>query len=442
MSVPKITKMEVYPVAGYDSMLLNLSGAHGPFFTRNIVILTTDEGKVGVGEVPGGEKITNTLEKAKDIVIGSSIGEYKAVLQKIQKEFAYLDEGGRGEQTFDLRIMVHALTAIETAFLDLLGKHLHVPVAALLGDGQQREKVGVLGYLFWVGDSSKTDLPYIQDDDNSSEWGRLRRKPAMDIDSLVKLAQAAYDKYGFKTFKLKGGVFDGEKEVAAMKALHKAFPNAKLDLDPNGGWTLKQALHYADELKDVLHYIEDPAGAENGFSGREILARFQKLTHMPVATNMVDTDWRQMSAAIALNAISIPLADPHFWTMEGAVRVAQLCNQFDLNWGVHSNNHFDISLAMVANAAAAAPGRLYDVDTHWIWQDGQNLTKNPYKIENGQLTVPRTNEGLGIEIDMDAIKRAHQLYVDNNLGARDDAAAMQYLIPGWKFDPKRPALVR
>lgn len=227
-----------------------------------------------------------------------------------------------------------------------------------------------------------------------------------------------------------------------MKALHEAFPNAKLDLDPNGGWSLKQALHYADELKDVLHYIEDPAGAENGFSGREILARFQKLTHMPVATNMVDTDWRQMSAALALNAISIPLADPHFWTMEGAVRVAQLCDEFDLNWGVHSNNHFDISLAMVANAAAAAPGRLYDVDTHWIWQDGQNLTKNPYKIENGQLTVPRTNEGLGVEIDMDAVKKAHQLYVDNHLGARDDAAAMQYLIPGWKFDPKRPALVR
>ena len=308
MSVPKITKMEVYPVAGYDSMLLNLSGAHGPFFTRNIVILTTDEGQVGVGEVPGGEKITDTLEKAKDIVIGSSIGEYKAVLQKIQEKFAYLDQGGRGEQTFDLRIMVHALTAIESAFLDLLGKHLHVPVAALLGDGQQREKVGVLGYLFWVGDASKTDLPYIQDDDDSSEWGRLRRKPAMDIDSLVKLAKAAQDKYGFKTFKLKGGVFDGEKEVAAMKALHEAFPDVKLDLDPNGGWSLKQALHYADELKDVLHYIEDPAGAENGFSGREILARFQKLTHMPVATNMVDTDWRQMSAALALNAISIHIS--------------------------------------------------------------------------------------------------------------------------------------
>ncbi|MCH4010961.1 MAG: glucarate dehydratase [Furfurilactobacillus sp.] len=442
MSVPKIKKMEVFPVAGYDSMLLNLSGAHGPFFTRNIVVLTADNGAVGVGEVPGGQKITDTLEHSKMLVEGSSIGEYKATLQKIRNKFSYLDKGGRGNQTFDLRIMVHALTGVETALLDLLGKYLHVPVAALLGDGQQREHVGLLGYLFWVGDTSKTDLPYLQNDDDTSEWGRLRRKPVTDVESLVRLARASYDKYGFKTFKLKGGVFDGEKEVAAIKGLHEAFPDVKLDLDPNGGWYLKDALHYADELKQDLHYIEDPCGAEDGFSGREILAEFQQLTHMPVATNMVDTDWRQMSHALALNSISIPLADPHFWTMEGAVRVAQLCDEFNLNWGIHSNNHFDISLAMIANTAAAAPGNVYDVDTHWIWQDGQYLTKNPYQIKNGQLTVPRKNEGLGVEIDMEAVKKAHQLYVDNNLGARDDAITMQYLIPGWKFDPKRPAMVR
>ncbi|CAJ1179015.1 Glucarate dehydratase [Companilactobacillus paralimentarius] len=442
MSIPKIEKMDVYPVAGYDSMLLNLSGAHGPYFTRNIVVLTTDEGQIGVGEVPGGQKITDTLNQSKELVIGRTIGEYKDVLLKVKEKFSYLDKGGRGQQTFDQRIMVHALTAIETSFLDLLGKHFHVPVAALLGDGQQREKVGVLGYLFYVGDTSKTDMPYLQDDDNSSEWGKLRRKPAMDPESIVKLAQSAYDKYGFKTFKLKGGVFDGEEEVAAIKALHEAFPEAKLDLDPNGAWSLKQAVHYADELKGILHYIEDPCGGEDGFSGREILSEFQQITHMPTATNMVDTDWRQMSHAIALNSVSIPLADPHFWTMEGAVRVAQLCNEFNLNWGVHSNNHFDISLAMVANAAAAAPGRVFDVDTHWIWQDGQNLTKNPYKIENGQLTVPKTNEGLGVKIDLDKIKQANELYIEKNLGARDDAKAMQFLIPNWKFDPKKPSMVR
>ncbi|CAM3155607.1 enolase C-terminal domain-like protein [Lactiplantibacillus plajomi] len=442
MSTPKIVKMDVYPVAGYDSMLLNLSGAHGPYFTRNIVVLTTNEDQVGVGEVPGGQAITDILEKSKDLVVGKTLGEYKGILQNMRTKFGYLDAGGRGNQTFDLRKMIHAVTAVETAFLDLIGKHFHVPVAALLGDGQQRENVGVLGYLFFVGDANKTDLPYLQNDDNSDAWGKLRRKPAMDADSIVKLAKAAYDRYGFKTFKLKGGVLKGEDEVQVMKALHKAFPDAKLDLDPNGGWSLKEALKYADEMKDVLHYIEDPCGAEDGFSGREILSEFQKKTHMPTATNMVDTDWRQMSHAIALNAVSIPLADSHFWTMEGAVRVAQLCSEFGLNWGIHSNNHFDISLAMAVNAAAAAPGDVFDIDTHWIWQDGQNLTKNPYQIRDGQVKVPATNEGLGVDIDLDAIKKANQLYIDKHLGARDDAAAVQFLIPGWKFDPKRPALVR
>ena len=442
MSIPKIVSVEVYPVAGYDSMLLNLSGAHGPFFTRNILVLTTDEGQTGVGEVPGGQAITDILEQSKDFIIGTPLGEYKKVLKKIQKRFAYLDAGGRGLQTFDLRKTIHAVTAVETAFLDLLGKHLHVPVAQLLGDGQQREEIGILGYLFFVGDAQKTDLPYLQDDDNSDDWGKLRRLPAMDAESVVKLAKAAYDRYGFKTFKLKGGVLDGAEEVKVMKALHEAFPTAKLDLDPNGAWSLKEALEYADDLKDVLHYIEDPCGAEEGFSGREILAEFQKKTHMPVATNMVDTDWRQMSHAFALNSISIPLADPHFWTMAGSVRVAQLCEAFGLNWGIHSNNHFDISLAMAVNAAAAAPGNVYDIDTHWIWQDGQNLTKSPYQIKDGVIKLPSTTEGLGVELDMDKVKAANKLYLDNNLGARDDAAAMQYLIADWKFDPKKPALVR
>lgn len=442
MTTPAITEVDVYPVAGHDSMLLNLSGAHGPYFTRNIVILTADNGEIGVGEVPGGEKITKVLEDSKSLIVGTTLGEYKSVLLKIKAKFQDLDNGGRGQQTFDQRITIHAITAVETAFLDLLGKYLHVPVAALLGDGQQRTNIDVLGYLFYVGDIKKTDLPYLHDDDNSDDWGKVRRQEALTPETIVKQAKAAYDRYGFKTFKLKGGVFKGSEEVKAIKALHKAFPDAKLDLDPNGAWSLKESIEYAKELKGILTYAEDPCGAEEGFSGREILAEFQQATGIPTATNMVDTDWRQMHHSITLNSVSIPLADPHFWTMEGSVRVAQLCHEFGLNWGIHSNNHFDISLAMVANAAAAAPGNIYAIDTHWIWQDGQYLTKNPYQITNGQLTVPKSNEGLGVEIDLDAIKAANKLYIDNNLGARDDAKTMQYLIPNWKFDPKKPAFVR
>lgn len=382
------------------------------------------------------------MEQSEKLVVGKSLGEYKSVLNAMRREFSYMDAGGRGNQTFDQRITIHAVTAVETAFLDLLGKYLKVPVAALLGDGQQREKVDVLGYLFYVGDYTKTDLPYIHDDDVSDDWGKVRRLPAMTPEGIVRQAKAAYDRYGFTTFKLKGGVFSGEDEVKAILALHDEFPEAKLDLDPNGAWSLKDALHYANELKGVLTYAEDPCGAEDGFSGREILSEFRKATNLPTATNMVETDWRQMQHAIALNSVSVPLADPHFWTMEGSVRVAQICHEFGLNWGIHSNNHFDISLAMAANTAAAAPGDIYAIDTHWIWQDGQHLTKNPYKIKNGQLTVSKNNVGLGVEIDLEAIKEANKVYEENNLGARDDAKTMQYLIPNWKFDPKCPAFVR
>ncbi|MGT2923660.1 enolase C-terminal domain-like protein [Streptococcus caviae] len=442
MSVPTVVKMDVYPVAGYDSMLLNLSGAHGPYFTRNVVILEDSSGNLGVGEVPGGQKITDTLERAKDLVVGRSIGEYKNIVKEIGEKFGQLDSGGRGLQTFDLRTTVHVQTAVETPLLDLLGQHLQVPVAALLGDGQVREDVPFLGYLFYVADPNKTDLPYLQGDDDSDDWGRLRRKEAMTPEAIVDLAKAAYKRYGFKDFKLKGGVLEGKEEAKAIKALKEEFPNARITLDPNGAWSLKEAIEIGRDLKGIAAYIEDPCGAEDGFSGREVMAEFVKATGIPTATNMIATDWRQMQHSVALHSVTIPLADPHFWTMQGSVRVAQMCHDFGMTWGVHSNNHFDISLAMVAHAAAAAPGEINACDTHYIWQDGQALTENPHIIRDGVIHIAKDSVGLGIKPDLDAIKKAHQLYVDKNLGARDDAAAMQYLIPGWKFDNKKPSLVR
>jgi glucarate dehydratase len=156
---------------------------------------------------------------------------------------------------------------------------------------------------------------------------------------------------------------------------------------------------------------------------------------------MIATDWRELSHAIQAGAVDIPLADPHFWTMTGSVRVAQVCSAWGLTWGSHSNNHFDISLAMKAHAAAAAPGPVTAIDTHWIWQEGQRLTKEPLRIEGGRISVP-DRPGLGVDIDPAELERAHALHEQHGLGARDDAAAMQYLVPGWTFDPKRPCLVR
>ena len=440
-STPIVTGMRVIPVAGRDSMLLNLSGAHAPYFTRNLLLLTDSLGHTGIGEVPGGEAIRKTLEDARELVVGQPLGKHLAVLQNMQQTFADRDSGGRGLQTFDLRTTVHAVTAVESALLDLLGQFLGVPVAALLGEGQQRDAVEMLGYLFYVGDRNKTDLPYNSEPDADNAWFRVRHEEAMTPERIVRLAEAAYERYGFNDFKLKGGVLAGDEEVQAIVALHERFPQARITLDPNGGWLLKDAIRLMRDMHGVVAYAEDPCGAEQGFSGREVMAEFRRATGLPTATNMVATDWRQMTHALSLQSVDIPLADPHFWTMAGSVRVAQTCRDWGLTWGSHSNNHFDVSLAMFTHVAAAAPGKVTAIDTHWIWQDGQGLTKDPLQIVGGMVQVPK-KPGLGIELDMAKVEAAHQLYMQYGLGSRDDAQAMQYLIPGWKFDNKRPCMVR
>jgi glucarate dehydratase len=391
--------------------------------------------------VPGGEKIRTTIEDAGRIITGQPVARFRSLLRDVATAFADRDSGGRGLQTFDLRTTVHAVTAVESALLDLHGQFLGVPVAELLGDGQQRSAVPMLGYLFYVGNPDSTDLPYLREPDGADDWERVRREEAMTPEAVVRLAEAAQARYGFQDFKLKGGVQAGDLEVDAVTALKERFPDARITLDPNGGWLLQDAIRLGKRMRGVVAYAEDPCGAEGKFSGREVMAEFRRATGLQTATNMIATDWREMSHAVRSNAVDIPLADPHFWTMAGSVRVAQLCHEFGLTWGSHSNNHFDISLAMFTHVGAAAPGEITALDTHWIWQDGQGLTTDPLLIRDGQVRVP-TAPGLGVQVDPDRLAAAHELYREHGLGSRDDAVAMQYLVAGWEFDPKRPCLVR
>ncbi|WP_110601344.1 MULTISPECIES: enolase C-terminal domain-like protein [Salinicola] len=445
---PTITNMKVIPVAGRDSMLLNIGGAHSPWFTRNLVILEDSAGHVGVGEAPGGDTIQQSLEQARPLVVGQPIGKLRSMVASLHTagRGADFEDFGKGSWTFELR--VNAVAALEAALLDLFGKFLDVPVAELLGDGRQRDSVEVLGYLFFVGDGQKTPLGYRERTEDSGnndlghEWYRQRDMASMTPARIVELARAAQDRYGFRDFKLKGGALPGEQEIEAVTALHDAFPEARTTIDPNGAWSLDEAIRLCKDLHGVIAYAEDPCGAEQGFSGREILAEFRHATGLPVATNMVATNWREMAHALMLRSVDIPLADPHFWTLSGAVRVSQLCQDHGMTWGSHSNNHFDISLAMFAQVGAAAVGRTTALDTHWIWQEGDaRLTRNPPRIVDGKVAVTDA-PGLGIEIDMGQVEQANALYRSLPAGGRNDAMAMQYLIEGWQFDPKRPALVR
>jgi len=455
---PRVTEMQVIPVAGRDSMLLNLCGAHAPFFTRNLVILKDNAGRTGVGEVPGGEGIRQALERVIPLVVGQSIGRTNGVLNSIRRVLAgggnaahqatvhqvtSASEAAVLRQPHEINLrMDNVITAVEAALLDLLGQFLEVPVAELLGAGQQRDSAPMLAYLFYVGDRRKTDLPYLDGINGADDWLRLRHEAAMTPDAIARLAEAATARYGFADFKLKGGVMPGADEMEAIAAIKARFPQARVTLDPNGAWSLNEAIALCKGQGHLLAYAEDPCGPEAGYSGREVMAEFKRATGIPTATNMIATDWRQMGHAVQLHAVDIPLADPHFWTMQGSVRVAQLCDEWGLTWGSHSNNHFDVSLAMFTHVAAAAPGNITAIDTHWIWQEAEErLTREPLRIQGGHVAVPE-RPGLGIEIDMQRVMAAHALYNTLGPGARDDAMAMQYLVPGWTYDPKRPSLGR
>lgn len=444
---PTITEYEVIPIAGYDSMTMTLSGAHCPYFTRNVVLLKDDDGNIGLGEVHGGEDIRKSLLSYKELILGTKIINYRETLNSIKKSRHTTKQiNSDGIQYLDiskLSNVVEDITAVESALLDLLGKHLNLPVCSLLGEGKQRDTIPVLGYMFFVSDSSKTDLPYMQENDSNDEWFKMRWQEMLDSESIIKQAKALQNKYGFDNFKLKGGVLDGKVEMEIIKDLKNEFPQCDINIDPNGAWSLNESIGFCNDYKEYLSYIEDPASGENGYSGREILSELKMATGIKVATNMIATDWRQLHHAIIQKSVDIVLADPHFWTMSGSIRASQILSDFGMTWGSHSNNHFDISLAMFVHTAAAAVGEITPMDTHWIWQDGQNLCEDSHRIVNGKVHIG-SKPGLGINVDMSKLRKANELYnsMDPKFKKRDDSIAMQYLVSDWKYDNKKPCLVR
>ncbi len=444
---PIIRKMEVIPVAGYDSMLMTLSGAHAPVFTRNLVVLTDSAGNEGIGEIHGGDYAMSFLNELIPLVEGREIGMYHHILQDIHTIYDKTRTGQDDLQTLDLaklKFVVKTEWALECALLDLYGQFLGLPMAELLGEGKRRDEVEILGYLFYVSDRKKAKgapLEYIDESASSDPWFRLRREPILTPERIVEEASAVKDKYGVSNFKLKGGVMKGSEEVEALRAIRKAFPDARINIDPNGAWPLKEAIELGKEMTGLVTYVEDPCGPEDGYSGREIMREFKNAVNLPVATNMIATNWRQLYHTIIESACDIILADPHFWGFEGTIRMSQLLEPWGLTWGIHSNNHFDITLAAYVQVGAAAIGNIAPLDTHWIWQDGQNLLLDTPEIRNGHIILP-DGPGLGVHLNRQRVEEANRLYYSLPSHDRNDAEYMQYLIPGWTYDSKKPCLVR
>ncbi|MCQ4083298.1 glucarate dehydratase family protein [Streptomyces sp. RB6PN25] len=416
-----ITEVRLTPVLVADPPLLNVQGVHQPYTPRLIIEVLTADGITGIGETYGDTAYLDLARSLADALPGHLVSELNGlftladrVCGEPQDVSDAVDVGGlRGVRTAD-KLRLSVVSGFEVACLDALGTSLGLPVHALLG-GKIRDHVDYSAYLFyrWATHPGGAGEP--------DDWGA-----ALDPEGVVAQARRFARTYGFSSFKLKGGVFPPDEEIAAVRALAEAFPGRPLRLDPNGAWSVETSLYVARELAGVLEYLEDPA------SGTARMAEVAAACDTPLATNMCVTTFPEIREAFTTGAVQVVLSDHHYWGgLRNTRELAAICRAFGVGLSMHSNTHLGISLAAMTHVAATVPNLDHSCDTHYPWQTEDVITER-HTFCGGRLAVSDA-PGLGVELDHEALKRLHQRWLDDDgaMRDRDDAAAMLRADPGW-----------
>lgn len=418
----EIADVRLTPILIADPPLLNTQGVHQPYTPRLVVEVETVDGVVGIGETYGDGRYLALAEPIARSLVGHSIAEVNALFTRDDEtstEGLATDDrvtagGLRGVQTSD-KLRLSVLSAFEVACLDALGRSLGVPVHTLLG-GKVRDRVDYSAYLFYRW------AEHPQGAGETDDWGE-----AVDPDGIVAQARRFAERYGFGSFKLKGGVFAPDEEIAAVRALAGAFESMPLRLDPNGAWSVETSVRVAEELGDVLEYLEDPTIGTPG------MAAVSARTDVPLATNMCVTTLAEIGEAFATDAVQVVLSDHHYWGGLHRTRgLAAICSTWGVGLSMHSNTHLGISLAAMTQVAATVPSLDYACDTHYPWQS-EDVVTTRHVFVDGALEVSDA-PGLGVELDRDSLARLHQRWLDDDgsMRERDDAAAMRKAEPGWQ----------
>ncbi|MGX1370114.1 glucarate dehydratase [Streptomyces canus] len=417
-----ITDVRLTPILVADPPLLNTQGVHQPYTPRLIVEVETADGIVGVGETYGDTKYLELARPFAAKLTGRRVSDANGlftladqVAVDSSRVSGQVDVGGlRGVQTAD-KLRLSVVSGFEVACLDALGKALGLPVHALLG-GKVRDAVEYSAYLFYKWAAHPEGVAAEKDD-----WGA-----ALDPAGVVEQARLFTQRYGFTSFKLKGGVFPPDEEIAAVRALAEAFPGHPLRLDPNGAWSVPTSLRVARELGDVLEYLEDPA------LGTAAMAEVSAGTDVPLATNMCVTTFAEIKEAFARDAVQVVLSDHHYWGgLRNTQQLAAICRTFGVGVSMHSNTHLGISLAAMTQVASTVPNLHHACDSHYPWQSEDVLTER-LVFEEGAVRVSDT-PGLGVELDREKVEFLHRRWLEDDgaLRERDDAAAMRVAEPGW-----------
>jgi glucarate dehydratase len=413
----RITGARITPVAFVDPPLLNTVGVHQPFALRAIIQLDTDAGLVGLGETYADTRHLARLEAAAEAITGLDVFALNAIRAAIAERLRGDDAAvGTAGMITSASAVDQVLSPFEVACLDVQGHATNRPVSDLLG-GAVRAAVPFSAYLFYKWAAHPGGEP--------DSWGE-----ALDPVGIVAQATRMIDEYGFTAIKLKGGVFPPDEEMKAIEALHDAFPNHPLRLDPNAAWTTQTSIKVAAGLAGILEYLEDPTPGLDGMS------EVAQQSPMPLATNMCVVAFDQLAPAIAKQSVGVVLSDHHYWGgLQRSRLLAGICDTFGLGLSMHSNSHLGISLAAMVHLAGATPNLSYACDTHWPWKTEEVVKPGVLEIREGAVAVP-TTPGLGIELDDDALAALHEQYVRCGIRDRDDTGYMQSIHP--EFEATSP----
>ena len=409
----RITGARITPVAFVDPPLLNTVGVHQPFALRAIIQLDTDAGLVGLGETYADTRHLARLEAAADAITGLDVFALNAIRAAIADRLRGDDAAvGTAGMITSASAVDQVLSPFEVACLDVQGHAIGRPVSDLLG-GAVRDSVPFSAYLFykWATHPGRA----------ADSWGE-----ALDPEGIVAQAKRMIGEYGFTAIKLKGGVFPPDEEMKAIEALHNAFPNHPLRLDPNAAWTPQTSIKVAAGLAGILEYLEDPTPGLDG------MAEVAQQAPMPLATNMCVVAFDQLAPAVAKQSVRVVLSDHHYWGgLQRSRQLAGICDTFGLGLSMHSNSHLGISLAAMVHLAGATPNLTYACDTHWPWKTEDVVKPGVLEIRAGSVAVP-TTPGLGVDIDDDALAALHDQYVKCGLRDRDDTGYMLDVDPSFE----------
>jgi glucarate dehydratase len=395
LSGEKLKNFDTYTVSvPIEAPIRHAVGVHPGWFTMTVVRIETTSGFVGWGETGGGGFSVRELLKS----LGSRmIGEDLFNLQKIQWKYA-----SPITATYYNQLIPQMWFPIETALLDAQGQALGLPLHSLIG-GKVQDSIRVSAYFFprYVGENG----------------GGGETQP----EETLKLLTAWKRKYGFNVFKLKGGVFPPRHDVDTLKLLNNELPDAKFRIDPNGVWSLPEAIQVADDLWNAhvrMEYLEDPVWALGE------MARLRDFVSWPLATNTSVTRFDDMVGAHALKAVDIVLGDPHWWWgMRGYQQLGKVCQVLGLTVGMHSPGELGIGLAAMVHTAASTPQLGVAIDTHYMHLL-DDIVDGGVKIEGGTIRVP-DGPGLGVRVSEDKVDKYQKLYQEKK----------DYI---YSADPERP----